>query len=509
MTPSWIRAPPLSFRPITGAPTFIAVSMILTILFACISPRLPPKTVKSCEKTNTVRPSIVPWPVTTPSPRTRFASIPNSVVRCSTKASVSTKLPESSRSSTRSRAVIFPFACCAWIRSLPPPCLARAFLRRSSSTRSSPTMGPPNAARVINPSRVGLGSQRERHLGRASLHRSWRRVGRIFTKSLEDLEGSFEELVLRSLVVRNHERTVRRDVVRFADHAIFPDHRGDPLPDRRALPAVVLQEEFDPRVAVPRIPVVELMQEIVEEFFVRDEEAHFPLQCRGLRLDFGGELLQIHVRVHADAHDDVVHVVPVDALGQDPRNLPILIHRVVGVLQAREHAQLTQRLHDRHPDEQAQDPGMRLLRSQDERGVQPAERRGPGPAVSSTARGLTVRPDDEALLHVGLEKFLRGLVRRLDRVEMEDGPADDLAIRVANFADLQRESDERRDISTCASGGRLRRGGPGDFRQVLAPEEAFEHHGDPNELADVQRPGNVEPGEGSTSGDDKRSDSDP
>src|SRR2546422_8542872 len=73
-----------------------------------------------------------------------------------------------------------------------------------------------------------------------------------FTTSLEDLEGSFEELVLRSLVVRDHERTVRRDVVRLADHAIFPDHRGDPLPDRRALPAVVLQEEFDSRVAVPR-----------------------------------------------------------------------------------------------------------------------------------------------------------------------------------------------------------------------------------------------------------------
>src|SRR5438128_2646591 len=57
----------------TGAPTFIAVSMILTILFACISPRLPPKTVKSCEKTKTVRPSIVPWPVTTPSPGIRYA----------------------------------------------------------------------------------------------------------------------------------------------------------------------------------------------------------------------------------------------------------------------------------------------------------------------------------------------------------------------------------------------------------------------------------------------------
>src|SRR2546427_12631638 len=438
MTPSWIRAPPLSFRPINGAPTFIAVSMILTILFACISPRLPPKTVKSCENTKTVRPSIVPWPVTTPSPRIRFASIPNSVLRCSTKASVSTKLPESSRSSTRSRAVSFPFACCAWIRSLPPPCLARAFRRRSSSTRSSPTMGPPNAARVINPSRVGLGvNESGTSVARPSIGVGvvW---GRIFTRSLEDLEGAFEELVLRSLVVRDHERTVRRDVVRLADHAIFPDHRGDPLPDRRALPAVVLQEEFDPRVAVPRIQVIDLVQEIVEEFFVRDEEAHFPLQRRGLRLDFGGELVQIHVRVHADAHDDVVHVVPVDALGQDPCNLPVLIHRVVRVLQAREDAEVAKRLHDRHPDEQAQEPGVRLLRSQNERGVQPAQRRGPCPAVSSTTGDLSVRPDDEAFLHVGLEEFLRGLVRRLDRVEVEDRAADRLAIGVVNLADLQR-----------------------------------------------------------------------
>src|SRR5437870_3605803 len=51
----------------TGAPTFIAVSMILTILFACISPRLPPKPVKSCEPPNAERvinpsrPAGIPW----------------------------------------------------------------------------------------------------------------------------------------------------------------------------------------------------------------------------------------------------------------------------------------------------------------------------------------------------------------------------------------------------------------------------------------------------------------
>src|SRR5660398_331182 len=37
--------------------------MSLQIFSAKTSPREPPKTVKSCEKTNTRRPSTVPWPV--------------------------------------------------------------------------------------------------------------------------------------------------------------------------------------------------------------------------------------------------------------------------------------------------------------------------------------------------------------------------------------------------------------------------------------------------------------
>ena len=59
-TPSWIRAPPESLMPITGAPTWAARSITLHIFSAITSPRLPPKTVKSWEKMNTVRPSIVP-----------------------------------------------------------------------------------------------------------------------------------------------------------------------------------------------------------------------------------------------------------------------------------------------------------------------------------------------------------------------------------------------------------------------------------------------------------------
>ena len=59
-TPSWIRAPPESLIPITGAPTLAAMSMTLTIFSAITSPSEPPKTVKSWLKTKAVRPSISP-----------------------------------------------------------------------------------------------------------------------------------------------------------------------------------------------------------------------------------------------------------------------------------------------------------------------------------------------------------------------------------------------------------------------------------------------------------------
>ena len=56
--------------------------------------------------------------------------MPNSVDRCSTNMSNSSKLPLSSRSSIRSRAVSLPRACCAAMRFSPPPSLAPA--RRAS-----------------------------------------------------------------------------------------------------------------------------------------------------------------------------------------------------------------------------------------------------------------------------------------------------------------------------------------------------------------------------------------
>ena len=64
-----MRAPPESLMPMTGAPFFIAMSITLHIFAAKVSESEPPNTVKSCEKTYTCRPSIVPRPVTTPSPK--------------------------------------------------------------------------------------------------------------------------------------------------------------------------------------------------------------------------------------------------------------------------------------------------------------------------------------------------------------------------------------------------------------------------------------------------------
>ncbi len=76
-----MRAPPESFSPMIGAPTFIARSMILQIFAAWVSEREPPKTVKSCANTKAGRPSMAPCPVMTPSPGMRCFSIPKSVQR--------------------------------------------------------------------------------------------------------------------------------------------------------------------------------------------------------------------------------------------------------------------------------------------------------------------------------------------------------------------------------------------------------------------------------------------
>ena len=98
--------------PITGQPILAARSMILHIFSPITSPSEPPKTVKSWLNTHTVRPSIVPWPVTTASPQGRFFCMSKSYVRWRTNVSSSWKEPGSSSFSTRSRAVYLPRACC-------------------------------------------------------------------------------------------------------------------------------------------------------------------------------------------------------------------------------------------------------------------------------------------------------------------------------------------------------------------------------------------------------------
>ena len=55
-----MRAPPESLIPITGQPYLTAMSMTLQTFSANTSESEPPKTVKSCEKTKTLRPKIVP-----------------------------------------------------------------------------------------------------------------------------------------------------------------------------------------------------------------------------------------------------------------------------------------------------------------------------------------------------------------------------------------------------------------------------------------------------------------
>src|SRR5512140_106006 len=128
-----MRAPPESLSPTTGAPAFIARSITLQTFAAFVSESEPPKTVKSCAKTKTGRPSTRIAPATTPSPGYAFASlsIPKSRQRWTTNGSISSKEPGSARSSTRSRAESLPDLCCFSRRSRPPP--RREAVRRSSS----------------------------------------------------------------------------------------------------------------------------------------------------------------------------------------------------------------------------------------------------------------------------------------------------------------------------------------------------------------------------------------
>ena len=128
---------------IKGAFISIAMSWIRQILKEWYSPSVPPITVKSSLATKTWRPSISPYPVTTPSPGTLLLSRSKSSILDSRKPSTSTKVPGSSSTSILSRAVIFPMACCLSIRFCPPPKSAFALLLSRSLIASFQFITPP------------------------------------------------------------------------------------------------------------------------------------------------------------------------------------------------------------------------------------------------------------------------------------------------------------------------------------------------------------------------------
>ena len=119
--PSCMRAPPESLMPMHGAPIVMARSITLHIFSDMVFDSEPPLTVKSCAKTYTKRPSIVPEPTTTPSPGYCFFSMPKLWQRCSLNISYSSNEPSSSNMLMRSLAVYLPRACCFSMAFSPPP----------------------------------------------------------------------------------------------------------------------------------------------------------------------------------------------------------------------------------------------------------------------------------------------------------------------------------------------------------------------------------------------------
>ncbi len=168
-TPSWMRAPAPSFSPMTGAPTDSARSMTLWIFSANTSPSAPPKTVKSWANTKTLRPSIVPQPVTTPSVSGRLFSMPKPWARCRASMSSSTNEPGSSSFSRRSRAVSLPRSCWRSTATSLPAWRASSRSAASCSSRSSigwglagmaappPSPWIPSSSRWVSSTAMGAG----------------------------------------------------------------------------------------------------------------------------------------------------------------------------------------------------------------------------------------------------------------------------------------------------------------------------------------------------------------
>jgi hypothetical protein len=133
------------------------------------------------------RPSIVPCPVTTPSPGYRSSSTPKPVARWSAKASVSTNEPSSSSRSMRSRAVSFPRSCwratASGRRPRAPPrgvgAAPRAVLR-SCRASVAPSVRRPDRGSVVSQAlaptrRSGHGGRRRTVMRRAVVRRRPRR----------------------------------------------------------------------------------------------------------------------------------------------------------------------------------------------------------------------------------------------------------------------------------------------------------------------------------------------
>jgi hypothetical protein len=104
----------------------------LVIFAACVSDSEPPRTVKSLAKTKTVRPLIVPQPVTTPSPGNLglaiHAEIDAAVLHEHVELFKGVLVHEKFDPLARGQ---LARVCCASIRAAPPP--SRAWARRSSS----------------------------------------------------------------------------------------------------------------------------------------------------------------------------------------------------------------------------------------------------------------------------------------------------------------------------------------------------------------------------------------
>ena len=122
--------------PMIGQPTMATHSISRATLRPNISPTVPWNTVWSWLNTPTGRPLMVPWPVTTPSPKSALGS-PGVLA----SAPISKKLPGSSSAWMRARALGMPFLSRLATAFSPPGSLASSSFSRSSASFSAVVCG--------------------------------------------------------------------------------------------------------------------------------------------------------------------------------------------------------------------------------------------------------------------------------------------------------------------------------------------------------------------------------